>query len=65
MGRVKNILQLTRPHSRTCIRIYIFKFIKQQTNNNNKKKESKKSKKGNGEKTIFSENRLKKLDLRW
>ena len=26
IGRVKNILSLTRPHSRMCIRIYIFNF---------------------------------------
>ena len=35
IGQVKT-LSLTRPHSRMCIRIYIFKFKKHQTNNNKK-----------------------------
>ena len=34
-----------RPHSRMCMRLYIFKFKKQQTNNNKKNKNQKKQKK--------------------
>ena len=40
IGQVKT-LSLTRPHSRMCIRIYIFKFKKHQTNNNKKNKNQK------------------------
>ena len=40
-----------------CIRIFIFKFKKQQ----NKKQESKKAEETNEEKRTFAENRLKKL----
>ena len=37
IGRVKNVLSLTRPHSRMCIRIHIFN-LKKQTNKKVKKK---------------------------
>ena len=43
MGRVKKILSLTRPHSRMCIRIYIF---------DKKKTRQKKGKETKEEKTI-------------
>ena len=38
IGRVKNCLSVTRPHSRICIRIYIFNFKKHQTNKQKQKK---------------------------
>ena len=44
MGRVKKILSLTRPHSRMCIRIYIF--------DKKKKTRQKKGKETKEEKTI-------------
>ena len=48
-------LSLTRPHSRICIRIYIFKFKKQRNNQKNKK-----AKETEEEKKISQENQLKK-----
>ena len=59
--RVKKFLSLTRAHSRMCIRIYIFSF-KKQTNKKKKTRIEKKQKKL--KKRIFSENRLKKTNLR-
>ena len=38
IGRVKNFLSLTRPHSRMCTRIYLFNFKKHQTNKEKKTK---------------------------
>ena len=57
IDRVKKFLSLTRPHSRICIRIYIFNFKKQQ------KKAIKKAKETKEENIISSENRLKKMNL--
>ena len=59
IGRVKNFLSLTRPHSRMCIRIYNFTFKKQT-----KKQGLKKGKKTKEEKRIYPENRFKKINLR-
>ena len=58
IGQVKKILSLTLPHSRMCIRIYIFNF-KKQTNKQKKTRIQKKAKETK-EKRISSENRLKK-----
>ena len=60
IGRVKKILSVTGPHSRMCIRIYIFNF-KSQTNKQ-KKKKNKNTKKveETKEKRVPPENRLKK-----
>ena len=44
IGRMKNLLSLTRPHSRMCIGIYIFKETKKSNNKQTKKTKSKKSK---------------------
>ena len=56
-------LSLTRPHSRMCIKICIFKFKKHQTNKQ-KTRIQKKTKETNEEKRISPENRLKKINLR-
>ena len=37
IGRVKIFLSLNRPHSRMCIKIYIFNFKKQTNNQKNQK----------------------------
>ena len=60
--RVKNFLSLTRPHSRMCMRIYIFNFKKQtkKKKEKEKKKEYKKATETIEEKIIFPENRLKR-----
>ena len=46
IGRVKNFLSFTRPHSRMCIRIYIFNLKTKQktTTRRQKPKETKKGK---------------------
>ena len=53
IGQVKSLLSLTCPHSRMCIRIYIFNLKKNKNNNNNKTKKEKQTKK---EKRISVEN---------
>ena len=58
IGRVIVFLSLFRPHSRICIRIYIFSFKKQQQNNN-KNQESRKAKETKEEKRISLKNQLK------
>ena len=64
IGRVKIFLSLTRPHSRMCIKIYIFNFKKQTNNQKNQKQKKtrfqKKEKETEEEKRIFPEDRLKK-----
>ena len=58
-------LSLTCPHSRICIRIYIFNF-KKQANKQKKKKKRKEYNKANEtkeEKRISPENRFKKINL--
>ena len=72
IGWAKTFLSLTRPHSRVCIRIYIFNFKKankqaKKTNKKTKKtRKQKKQKKTKEENIMFSENRLKnKLAAAW
>ena len=57
IGRVKYFLSLTRPHSRMCIKIYIFNFKKQTST---KIKNTKNAKETREEKRISPENGLKK-----
>ena len=59
IGLVKIFSSLTRPHSRMCIRIYIFLISKKQRNKQ-KTKKTKKTKETIEEKRISLENRLQK-----
>ena len=59
IGRVKMFLSLIHPHSRMCIRTYIFN-IKKQTSKQQKKKRIKKVKGTKEEQRISLKNRLKK-----
>ena len=65
IGRVKFFWSLTRPHSRMCIRIYIFHFKTQQINKQtNKKARIKKAKETKEEQWISPKNQFAAVRLK-
>ena len=59
IGRIKNFLSITCPHSRICSSIYIFDF-KEQTSKK-QKQEYEKAKESKDKKRMSPENRFKKM----